>query len=300
MPAEGIHLTSLAEARASFKLAPAARAALVRHQDEGRAGAIVLDLPYFDRYAVEVVRYAAKLAPRPSPFGSVVHERAAVPILLALLDEARAARSEALAAMALGVASHATIDRTLHPLINALAVRFADGLAHDAAHREVEKFQSICFHEGYFGRDRMGTPGIVSLVYVPLVELLGASRLGPAVAKCFATAMSPAPSLDVLSGMGCGYEQHAWLIGTVIGKRVAPPRDKERARPRFMSGAWGTFEARLEGAISKSIPVIELAWALYDADDAGAAGARAALLEALPIGSIDAMGEPSLLERPAS
>jgi hypothetical protein len=298
MPAEGIHLTSLREARASTRLPSAARAALLRFEDEGRAGAVVLDLPYFDRYAAEVARYALGLSPRPSPFGSVVHERAAVSILVALVDAARRARSDALAAVALGVASHATIDRTLHPLINALAVRHADGLGHDASHREVEKFQSICFHEGYYGRDRMGTPGIVSLVYVPLVELFASSRVGPAVAGAFAAAMTPAPSLGELRAMGRGYEQHAWLLGSLVGKRVATEAAKERARPRFMTGPWGTFESALERAIARSVPSLELTWALYEASDADAPAARAALLEALPGGSIDETGPPAMLDRP--
>ena len=297
MPAEGIHLTSLREARAAAPLPPAARRALVRFEDEGRAGAVILDLPYFDHYAEEVARYALRLAPRPSPHGGVVHEAAAVKILLSTLEAARRGRSEALAAVALGLASHAVIDRTLHPLINALAVRHAGGRRHDASHREVEKFQSICFHERHFGRDRMGTPGIVSLVYVPLVELFSERRLGADLTGAFAAAMSPAPTARELERMARGYEQHAWLLGTAIGRRVAPEPEKARARPLYMSGAWGTFESALEKAIARSVPVLELTWALYEAGASDHDAAHAALLEALPIGSIDETGPPEILDR---
>jgi hypothetical protein len=172
MPAEGIHLTALREAAFSGALAAEPRQTIVRYEDAARLGAIVLDLPYFDRYLEEVVRYALRLPPQASPWGAAVHERAAVPIVRALLERARRERSQRLLALALGAASHAALDRALHPLINALARRFAQGRSHDEAHREVEKFQSICFHEAYFGRDRMGTPGIVRLVAVPALELL--------------------------------------------------------------------------------------------------------------------------------
>jgi len=55
----------------------------------------------------------------------------------------------------LGVASHCAIGRTLHPLINALARLHRGSGSHDASHREVEKFQSICFT---WSATRMGTP----------------------------------------------------------------------------------------------------------------------------------------------
>jgi hypothetical protein len=57
MPAEGIHQTALREAGA--RMVPEARRCLIREEDAGRLGAVLLDLAYFDRYLEEVVRYAA-------------------------------------------------------------------------------------------------------------------------------------------------------------------------------------------------------------------------------------------------
>jgi hypothetical protein len=80
MPAEGIHQTALREAAAHPRLGTEARRCLVREEDAGRLGAVLLDLAYFDRYLEEVVRYAARRPPRTSRWGNVVHEEAAVPI----------------------------------------------------------------------------------------------------------------------------------------------------------------------------------------------------------------------------
>lgn len=291
MPAEGIHQTSLREAAASPALPPAARRTLVQEEDAGRLGAVLLDLPYFDRYLEEVLRYALKAAPRPSPWGSVIHEEAAVPITFAMLRLARRSRSKRLAALGLGLASHAAIDRQLHPLINALAREHRGVLTHDAAHREVEKFQSICFHEAYFGRDRMGTPAIGRLVQVPMTELFGDALVAEAVAAAFRESMPSSPTAAQLAKMGRGYEQHAVVIASPLGALVAPEREKERARPKFLFGDWGTFAGALERAIDESLGVLERAWAFFDAADGpDAEGAERALAEVLGPGTIDAPG----------
>jgi hypothetical protein len=298
MPAEGIHLTSLREAVASERLTPAARRLVVRHEDAARLGAVLLDLPYFDRYAEEVVRYVAHIAPRSSPYGGVIHERAAVPIALAMLERARAERSEALCAIGLGLVSHAAIDRQIHPLVNALARRRKPRDTHDASHREVEKFQSICFHEEYFGRDRMGTPGIVRLVAVPMRELFAQPFVADGIDSSFARALDPSPPRGVLRRMGRGYEQHALLLGSPIGKLVASEAEKAEARPQFLHGPWGTFDAVLKIAIARSVDVLSRAFDFFEATDADAPRAHGALRELLHDGTIDPQGDDVDLDVP--
>lgn len=301
MPAEGIHLTSLREAACTANVPQGARRCLAREEDAGRFGAVLLDLPYFAGYAGEVLRYVAKLRPRPSPWGNTVHERAAVPILQSILDDARRLRSERLAAVALGLASHAAIDRQLHPLVNALARRHPDGRDHDAAHREVEKFHSICFHEAYFGIDRMGTPGIARVVQVPMSELFADRVVAPAVTRAFAEAMDDAPGARALSEMGRGYEQHTALIASPLGKLVAPPAAKEHGRAVFFSGAWGSFDDLLDVAIAGSVPVLDAVWRVFDAgDERELEAARVILDTRLRPGSIDTEAPESTLDRPFS
>lgn len=294
MPAEGIHITAFREALASQALPSDARRACIRYEDAGRLGAVLPDLPYFDRYAEEVLRYATRRTPRPSPWGSALHDGAAIPIVYELCQEALRTAKLELAALALGAASHAAIDRMLHPLVNALARAHADGRTHDAAHREVEKLQSICFHQSYFGTDRMGTDGIVRLVRVPMRELFENPTLKQAVSRAFQAALPCPPSTAELIRMSNGYEQHARLIGSPVGRLVASEAEKEMARPRFLFGAWGDFATLLEEAVAHTIPILAAAWeACTSADEV----AQRALRTALPPGSIDDLGEQVRLDR---
>lgn len=301
VPAEGIHLTALREAMASHALAPSVRRRLIRRDDAARFGALLPDLPYFDRYAIEVVRYVARVPARPSQWGAQIHSGGAVALLEQLLGIARRERDtgygEELGAIALGLASHCAIDRALHPLVNALARAYPVGDSHDAAHREVEKFQSICFHEQYLGRDTMGTPAISGYLAIQLTQRDDA-RLHRLLREAWTAALGGALTARELAGFVRGYRQHAWLLGTPLGKRVAPPAAKEAARPRFLTGAWGTFAALLEAAVGSSLGVLDAAGAVLDASEADVDGARRALARVLPAGTIDPAGDTVDLAQP--
>jgi len=297
MPAEGIHLTALREAMASPALATSVRRRLVRRDDAARFGALIPDLAYFHRYVIEVIRYVARVPAQPSPWGAAIHEGGAVALLASLLQIARRERDDDLAAMALGLASHCAMDRALHPLINALARAHPVGKSHDASHREVEKFQSICFHEQYLGRDTMGTPAITGFLTIHLMNGLD-DRMNRLLREAWGDALGTAPGERELNGFVRGYRAHAWLLGTRLGKRVAPPADKEAARPRYLHGAWGSFDALLEAAITRSIGVLEAAGAVLDATSRDLDGARRALAAVLPAGTIDPQGSELDLARP--
>jgi hypothetical protein len=299
MPAEGIHLTALREATASPALAAPVRARLVRCDDAARFGAIAPDLPYFDRYLIEVARYAAKIPAQPSPWGAAIHDGGAVALLDALLTIARRERDDRLAAIALGVASHCAIDRALHPLINALARLHRGGANHDASHREVEKFQSICFHERYLGRDTMGTPQITGYLAIQVAERPDA-RVLALFHEAWATALPSPPSPRQLARCVRGYRIHARLLGTPLGARIAPSAAKERARPLYLDGPWGTFESLLATAIERSVPVLEAAGAVLDAAPRDLDAARRALHARLPPGTIDPQGDALDLSAPVA
>jgi hypothetical protein len=298
MPAEAIHLTALREAMASPALATSVRRRLVRRDDAARLGALVPDLPYFHRYVAEVVRYVAGVPARPSRWGAMIHQDGgAVALLGSLLGIARRERDDDLSAIALGVASHCAIDRALHPLINALARAHPVGGNHDASHREVEKFQSICFHERYLGHDTLGTPAITGYLAVHLTRGLD-PRLDRLLCEGWADALGSAPGPRELAGFLRGYRAHARLLGTRLGKRIAPPAAKDEARPRYLRGPWGTFEALLEAAIATSIGVLDAAGAVLDASASDLDSARRALAARLPAGTIDPQGTDLDLERP--
>jgi hypothetical protein len=286
VPAEGIHLTALREAMAAPALDPTVRKRLVRNDDAARFGAILVDLPYFHQFAGEVLRYVAGLPAKPSAWGCTLHAGGAVELLGALLDVARRERDDTIAAIALGVASHCAIDRALHPLINALARRHRGGANHDASHREVEKFQSICFHERYLGRDTMGTSAITGYLMIRLISHLD-DRQCSLVREAWRNALGGAPTASEFAGFRRGYRAHTRLLGTPLGKRVAPSAAKEAARPLYLTGDWGPFEARLEDAIAASLEVLAAAGAVLEATTAGVHAARAALAMRLPRGTID-------------
>ncbi len=298
MPAEGIHLTALREAVARSTFPADARACVTRHEATARLGAIALDLPYFDGYLAEVVRYLIGRRPKPSAAGAVVHDGAAIGITLAVLDRARVYRSGRLAALGLGLVSHVAMDRALHPLVNALARAYAGGLGHDAAHREVEKFQSILFHEAYLGGPILGNAKVVRLVEVPITELLRDRDLGPALAEAYTRATRMRVHVATLARMGRGYERHAMLLGSPLGARIASAAEKAEAAPRFLHGPWGRFEDALARAVDASVPVMTRAWAFATAEDRDAAPLRDALAVLLPPGSIDPQGEDVDLRRP--
>jgi hypothetical protein len=298
MPAEGIHLTALQETAFLAAMPTAARRCVLRFTGAARLGSVAPDLPYFDRYGEELVRYVAHVPARPSPWGRRIHDGGAVELLHSVLDEARKQRAEVLAALAMGLASHACVDRTLHPLVNALARRFPEAETHDASHREVEKFQSILFHEVYLGRDFMGTPALTRLIEVPSQELMRDAVVGSALAAAFQRAASdPAPQ-QPLRRMARGYWLHTLVLGSPLGRRVAPPSEKERSRPLFLEGGWGRFESALTEAIRLSAPVLEQVWAVFEASEADVSAARAQLDQLLPRGSIEGQGRELDLDSP--
>ncbi|MGN6108824.1 MAG: zinc dependent phospholipase C family protein, partial [Kofleriaceae bacterium] len=230
MPAEGIHLTALREAMIAPELAAPVRGRLIRRDDAARLGALLPDLPYFDSYALEVARYVAGVPARPSRWGAAIHEGGAVAMLGGLLDVARRERDETLSAIALGLASHCAIDRALHPLVNALARLHRGGKNHDASHREVEKFQSICFHEQYLGRDTMGTPAITGNLTIHLAGLLAdqlEDRLGVQLREAWALALGAAPTHSEHARVARGESHQTPHLGASLGNRVPSPAAEE-------------------------------------------------------------------------
>lgn len=297
MPAEAVHLTALREALASPRLDPCVRRRAVRREDAARLGAILVDLPYFHRYVEEVVRYAMGVPAKPSPWGAELHDGGAVSLLHGVLEVARRRQDDTIAALALGLASHLAIDRALHPLINALARRHPVGRDLGSAHREVEKFQSILFHERYHGRDLMGTDGMRHYLVIHAAPRLR-DAIGDAIREAYTRAFDRAPAPRELAGWGRGYDAHTRLLASPIGRRIAPPAEKERARPIYEAGPWGAFPTLLEDAIAASLPVLDAAAAVLDATDRELDAARAALDHVLPAGSIDPAGEDVDVDAP--
>jgi hypothetical protein len=102
VPAEAIHLSALEDGLDA--LDPAPRRLLETHREAARLGAVLVDLPYFERFRWEVVRHVTRRPPRPSAWGDRLHRAAPSRVGLELLRAARCARGarEPLPALAPG------------------------------------------------------------------------------------------------------------------------------------------------------------------------------------------------------
>jgi hypothetical protein len=294
MPAEAIHLSALSDCLAGAR-DPIRRMVPPSLVGAARVGALLVDLPYFDRFAAGLVRYVVGLPQAtPSRWGDVLHGRA--PILLGVrLGEAGVALArqkptaeagQYLGALALGYISHAALDTAIHPLVNRLAAQRAlalgDTLAHQ--HTEVEKFHSILFHEQRNGVDFMGTEGAAAHNRVDFSPLVAAGPVRDALHRAMTQVLGEVPTRADFLRWTRGYALYLRALASWIGKRVAPPAAKERERPAVFDAVG--FPRRFEDAVGRSRRWMELL-AAYLTDGACDAPARAALFREIPEQTLD-------------
>lgn len=289
MPAEAIHLSALADSEPGSPARPLLR----EHGRLARLGAIYVDLPYFDYFALKVLFYLLKLPVTASAWGAAFHLERPVTLGKALVRRAASLRAETatreggdgLLAFALGYFSHLAVDSALHPLVNRLARARADRLGDRAArqHTEVEKFQSIVFHEERLGFDFMGRPELAAHIGVEARALLAAPGLAGEVLGATRDALGRAPSRRSLARWLCGYRQYVWLISGPAGKTILP----DRAKAAVIDEAYIAcrFADHYEAAVALSRRYVEAALAFAEAPDVPRA--EAALDAVAPEGPID-------------
>lgn len=287
MPAEAIHLSALADSipgsRASASLS--SRQALA----DARLGAVLIDFPYFDRFALGVVRYLAKRPVAVSPWGDAFHQRAPVAIGKGMLRSARRLRAEKgtrgdaerVLAVALGYCSHLAVDTEIHPLVNRLAKTRADRLGDVAArqHNEVEKFHSILFHEERFGFDFMGRRELREHIAVDVDTATRFPPVADAWRAGITTAIDQTPSDRERARWGRGYRQYVALLSSPLGKTLMPERVKEEVRGEVYDGA--SFRACFDRAVASSRQYMDAALDFAESADDTAFDA------VVPEGSID-------------
>lgn len=297
MPAEAIHLSALEDSiqRSSARgfLAPGERRA------EARLGALFVDLPYFDRFPRAVARYLLKLPVTASAWGDIFHWQAPVALGKRLLVAARGLRGarssresgERLLAIGLGYFSHLAVDAAIHPSVNRLARRRAARLGDRVLrqHNEVEKFQSILFHEERHGFDFMGRPFLASYIEAGAAPLLYRdAEIAGAVAQALRAVLGRAPSGEQFARWTKGYGQYGRLISSPLGKTIAPEPEKQAMRPEVYESEDGPFVERFRVAVLRSRAYLDAALAF--AEDPTT---EAALDRQVPEGSIDEPHYPS-------
>lgn len=294
MPVEAVHQSALVDSlsRAS---AWVRRATSGMNHDAARLGAMFVDLPYFDRFAVAVVRYALRRPQVHSHFGELFHQK--TPITLGrLFGEAgqrlaqKSATEEAgktLTALALGYVSHAAVDTSMHPHINALARRRAarSGLCPSQEHHEIEKFHSLIFHEQRFSADLMGTEKLQRYIEVDGRILGDDGAIGDAVQAALCAVHGQGPTRADLRRYAAGYLQYCALIGNaIVGPRIGPRKQREAARAEVYDEF--DFPGRFASAVEKSLSYLD-AFGAYLSDGVFDESAKRALFAQVPEGSID-------------
>jgi hypothetical protein len=305
MPAEAIHLSALQDTLAQGCADARSRVARPELREAARAGAIFVDLPYFENFSRALVTYLLKRPQRPSRWGDIFHNRTPIAVGRALADasiplsrqSATRAAGEYLAALALGYISHAAIDTAMHPKINAMARERSRrvGRTPSEQHHEVEKFQSILFHEQRFGFDFMGTSTLREHITVDLRPFSQPGPVASAVAAALTRCHGEAPGLSSFGNWTGGYRTYVRILASPLGKAVAPPAAKERARPELFDGV--NFPARFAEALAQSKRWVEV-MSRYLQDGVCDDSAQAAFAREIPEGSIDP--DPEAAAAPAA
>jgi hypothetical protein len=265
MAVDAVHLTALDELTVDSRVPPVAREALRRHYHHARAGALLVDLPYFGGFVGEMVRYAMRRPAKEAPWGDRFHRQAPVRLLGALLAEAARTRSAPLQALALGYATHIGVDSTLHPPVNRLVARRLAPLGRltddDAAqHREVEKYQSFLLHHARYGRSFLGTSRFFRHVHVPAAQLLVQDvELSTALRTAIAHALGDAPPATHWRAWGRGYLDYIRLLASPVGRTLIPPRVHDWARATFYKNDDLDYEVEFTRALRAAAEILEAA-----------------------------------------
>lgn len=305
MPAEAIHLTALWD---TLVCAPGHVRRWVgapggARWRAARAGAVLVDLPYFDRFAWALVRYVLERPQAPSRWGDVLHQRAPIRVGVALGEAGvrlsrRSESAEAgayLIGLCVGYLSHAALDTALHPLVNRLARRRARALrdVESRQHNEVEKYQSILYHQERNGFDFMGTRVLREHAGVDHGPVVEPGLVRDVVLGVMDEVLGDSPGLEELSGWARGYGQYVAVISGPLGTRIAPAADRERARAEVYERV--DFAGRFGAAVVRSRRWVEVMSA-YLADGVFDEGAKARLAAEIPEQTLDPGPEPEELD----
>lgn len=271
MPVEAIHLSAFADSLERSS----APAHLTRGQlrELGRLGSIVIDFPYFANFKFGVVRYLFKQPTALSPWAKALHFTTPVAVAHALLEHVRRLREHAstreqadeVLALCLGYVSHLAVDRSLHPLVNALARERAAKVGGDPDHHhtDVEKFHSVLFHEARLGFDFMGRRELAEHIAVDARAIHRDVHIASALSSGLQRALSKTPSAAELRDWASGYRQYVALVSSPLGKLLAPEAAKRDMHGQVYVGTWGDFPARYELAVEQSRLVLDatMCWA---------------------------------------
>jgi Zinc dependent phospholipase C len=297
MPAEAIHLSALSDSILGSSAEKFLSTKATR--EAAKVGAMFVDLPYFEDFPLVVLKYLLKRPVAVTVWGDRFHDETPIGLGIEFLRGAQKllekpssrTSGEWALAMALGYFSHLAVDSAIHPSVNRLARHRALALQDTAArqHSEVEKFQSILYHEERHGFDFMGEPFLAHYIKTQPEPIWSDSEVSavifPSLQKVFGRSVAP----KTVKNWASGYRQYGALIASALGKTIAPLKQKEQMRPEV-------YQNKLEGAFTDKFKVA--VWRSRRYLDAALAFAQhqlseERLLQIAPEGSIDNPPYPS-------
>jgi hypothetical protein len=148
-----LHVT-LAD-QVSQALIASEQAELGDHIQDYRLGAVLPDLPYYDRLIASGLRSVAGLEMHYNTWGTLLHLRAPSLMACALLNRADSGSGRALA---LGFLTHLAVDLVFHREIHRQVLETADGsISLDSVHKRIEDRLDLFAYRRFTGGPGIGT-----------------------------------------------------------------------------------------------------------------------------------------------
>jgi hypothetical protein len=287
MPADGVHLAALADARPDAF--GSTRFGATRLMNAARVGALFIDLPYYERFWLTLAAHLAGTSLSWTKWGSRFHELAPITFGTTLLQRSRvlmqtqSTRDEGLwlEAFALGYFCHAAIDRKMHPLVNRLAAKRPEGRIR--AHQEVEKLQSILFHRERFGREMLGQAELADYMVIDASPLWRSAVLFDCLRSSTAHVLGKAVTRKQLERWSDGYITYVRLMCSFLGRRAATEEQLSNERQGVYDAVH--FPKRFDDAVAYSRRCMEAAAIVSQGGEARA------LHRTLPEGTLDGLDD---------
>ena len=168
MPAPLLHIFGALQLQKENRLPEALGRAAANNPRYYRLGALLVDLPLFDRFGLKVALFLVKQPYPESSWATVIHTRGTARLTEALLRRATGERREQMLAVVAGLLTHLAFDRAMHPAIEEAVARHVRPTETPAQlHEALENYQCLVFHRAHLGCDGLGTSRVDLIVLGP-------------------------------------------------------------------------------------------------------------------------------------
>jgi hypothetical protein len=241
MPAPLIHIRGAEALQREGRLASPFQQAVNDYPWAYRLGALLVDLPLFDRFPLKVCLFLVRRPYPTSRWATVLHRRGSTSLAAALLQQATGVHRPEMLALVAGLLTHLALDRTMHPAVEeAVDRQVTPRETPDQLHEALENYQSLVWHRTYLGTDGVGT-GLVRSSLAVGPELTGAPPRWTyeAMAAALSRVYGMAPTVGEARRWGAGLIGYRALMASPLAKvSVAASERLARERPWVARVAW--------------------------------------------------------------